>query len=258
MNLTGRTVAIALSAAGILSAQGRGAGGYLRAGEMPDMIRIAPPAPTPGSAQDIADRAIFRATRVLQGTPRWAMAQSDNTLSAAYMMSAFTCSAGVSLDARKAPRFAALVAKLLTETIAAMNPPKNKYQTKRPFLIQEGPTCVNAASLANNPDYPSGHTIFGWTTGLILAELEPDRAADIMVRARGYGENRVVCGLHNASAVEAGQIIAAALVAALHGSAAFRGDLEAARTEIVGLRAGVPTAAPSCEAEAAALATSPY
>ena len=49
---------------------------------------------------------------------------------------------------------------------------------------------------------------------MILAELEPDRASDILVRARAYGESRVVCGVHNASAVEGGRIIAAAMVAA--------------------------------------------
>jgi acid phosphatase (class A) len=152
-----------------------------------------------------------------------------------------------------------MASKLLADTTTAMNPPKNKYQAKRPFQTEDGPTCVNTASVANSPDYPSGHTIFGWTVGSILAELEPDRAADIMVRARAFGESRVVCGLHNASAVEGGRIIASAMVAALHGSPAFRADLEGVRTEIAALRAGAPVKPPvSCAAEAATVANSPY
>ncbi len=186
------------------------------------------------------------------------MAQADNAFSAAYIMTAFSCSTGLTLDAQKAPRLAALLSKLLADTTTAMNPPKDKYQAKRPFLIEDGPTCVNRASVDSSPDYPSGHTIFGWTVGSILAEIEPDRATDILVRARAYGESRVVCGVHNASAVEGGRIIAAALVDALHGSAAFRDDLKAVRTEIAALRAAAPAVPASCAAEAAVLATSPY
>jgi acid phosphatase (class A) len=139
-----------------------------------------------------------------------------------------------------------------------MNPPKDKYKTKRPFLTQEGHTCVNSSSLVSNPDYPSGHTIFSWTVGSILAEVEPDRAADIMIRARAYGENRVVCGLHNASAVEGGRIIGTALVAALHASATFRADLDAVRTEIATVRASAPAMPASCTAEAAMAGVTPY
>jgi acid phosphatase (class A) len=207
----------------------------------------------------LSDRAIFRATRALAGTPRWAMAQSDSNFTAANLMTAFSCSSGLVLDAQRTPRFAAMASKLLADTMSAMNPPKNKYQAKRPFQIEDGPTCVSPATVENSADYPSGHAIFSWTVGSILAELEPDRATGIMVRARAFGESRVVCGLHNASAVEGGRIIATAMVAALHGSATFRADLETVRTELAALRAAASTKPPaSCATEAAALAANPY
>jgi acid phosphatase (class A) len=117
---------------------------------------------------------------------------------------------------------------------------------------------VNSSALTNNPDYPSGHTIFSWTAGSVLAEVVPDRAAQIMVRARAFGENRVVCGLHSPSAVEGGRVIATALVAALHASAAFRADLEAVRTEVAALRASSPAVPASCTTEAAVVAVTPY
>jgi acid phosphatase (class A) len=253
-----RTIIIGLLVASAGCAQGRGGAGYLPASEMPDMVRIAPPPPTPGGPQNLADLAIFKSTRELEGTPRWAAAQSDNEFTAAYIMKAFSCSSGLTLDAQKTPRFAAMAAKLFADSIAAFNPPKNKYQTKRPFLTQAGNTCVNSVPLANNSDYPSGHTVLGWTVGSILAEVEPDRAADILVRARAFGENRVVCGVHTASAVEGGRMIAAALVAALHGSASFRSDLEAVRTESAVARESAPAAPASCAAEAATLSKTPY
>ena len=40
----------------------------------------------------------------------------------------------------------------------AVDRSKDIYKRKRPFLIDEGPTCVpKTASLAASPDYPSGH-----------------------------------------------------------------------------------------------------
>src|SRR5436190_651608 len=70
---------------------------------------------------------------------------------------------------------------------------------------------ANATNLVNNSDYPSAHTVYGWSWGLVLAELDPDRATDIMIRALAYRESRVVCTVHNASAIEAGRMIAGSL-----------------------------------------------
>jgi acid phosphatase (class A) len=230
--------------------------GYLAGSALPDMIRVLPPAPVSGGPVDAADRAIFRATRSLEGTPRWTLARDDNDLSVAYLLSAFRCSTGLPLDARSTPRLAALLGRLREDAFGAMDPPKNKYQRKRPFLVQQGPVCIqDTSALVNDGDYPSGHTMIGWVTGLILAELVPDHSADILVRARAYGESRAVCGVHNASAVQAGRTAGSALLAALQGSAAFRADLEAARAELAALHAGKPA---SCVKEAAVLATSPY
>jgi len=247
-----------LLAAGFACPQAAPRGGYLPGSQMPDMIRIIPPPPTLGDSRDVGDRAIFKATRALEGSPRWRMAQSDNDFAVPGLMKAFSCSAGLTLDPQNAPRLSGALTRVLDDTTAAMNPAKDKYQVKRPFMLAEGSVCINPSSLSKSPDYPSGHTIFGWAVGSILAEIEPDRAAEIMARARAFGESRVVCGVHNASAVEAGRMIGTAMVAALHGSAVFRADMDAVRTEIAALRAKNPTAGLSCAAEAATLATSPY
>jgi acid phosphatase (class A) len=114
-----------------------------------------------------------------------------------------------------------------------------------PLPDRRGPICVDKTEgLAKSPDYPSGHTTWGWTVGLVLAEADPAHATAILSRARAFGESRLVCGVHNASAIEAGRTNAAALVAALHGSKAFRDDLDAVRDEIAELRKSA-TARPS-------------
>ena len=69
----------------------------------------------------------------------------------------------------------------------------------------------------------------------------------------------MICGVHTASAVDAGRANGAALVAALHTSSAFRADLDLARAEIANLRsAGHSPDAAKCEAEAELIATQAY
>ena len=94
--------------------------------------------------------------------------------------------------------------------------------------------------------------------GLMLAQAEPDRATEILTRARAYGESRVVCGVHNASAIEAGRTNGAAVVAALNGDPAFRADIAAVAKEIARLRAAGAQSAQACAAEAALTATTPW
>lgn len=246
--------ALALLAAG--SAPAEPPRGYL--GEAgPDTIAILPPAPIAGSTRYEADRTMFLATRRLKDTPRWKLAQDD--VDQKLILKDMACALGVELTPRNAPKTTALVTKIGPDVGRATNRPKEFYNRQRPYLVDEGPICVErTGALAASADYPSGHTTWGWTVGLILAELAPDRAVPIFNRARAYGESRLVCGVHNMSAVEAGRTNASIVVAALHGSAEFRKDLEAARKEVaVARKAGPAPDAGPCDAEAK-LVASPY
>ena len=94
---------------------------------------------------------------------------------------------------------------------------------------------------------------------LILAELMPDRATEILARGRAFGESRIICGAHSLSAVQAGWLAGAAATAVLHGSAAFRADMEAAREEVAKIREHVPPPDPTaCRAQTEALAKAAY
>jgi acid phosphatase (class A) len=92
-----------------------------------------------------------------------------------------------------------------------------------------------------------------------MAELAPDRSTEILVRAKAFGESRLVCGVHNLSAVEAGRMNASIVVAALHGSPEFRRDMEAVRQEVAAARKAGPAPDPAtCAKEAELTAKSPY
>lgn len=224
----------------------------------PDTYRILPLAPVAGSIRYQADRATFLATRSLKDSPRWALAIND--VSIANTMKDMSCAVGVELTPQNAPRFSALIQRAGPDIGWATNHPKDIYKRQRPYQIDEGPTCVEKSEALNkSPDYPSGHVTWGWTVGLILAELVPDRATEVLIRARAFGESRLVCGVHNMSAVESGRSNASILVAGLHGSAEFRKDMDAARIEIAKARAAGPAPDPAaCAAEAALTKDSPY
>lgn len=233
--------------------------GYLSDASALHMAEVLPAAPKSGSARYEADRQVFRETRKLEGTPRWALATSDVNLEVPDMLHDFSCAMGVSMDAAHLPRLAALLKKVDDDGVRVTEPAKKANQRQRPFLIDEGAVCQSKEKLARSFDYPSGHATWGWTVGLILTELAPDRANDVLLRARSFADSRVVCGAHNLSAIQAGQINASAIVARLHAEPAFEADMVAARKELDVLRAsGAATQGGQCETERTLIENAPY
>lgn len=221
----------ALMLASAIIAAPAGAQRYL-SGPGVALIDVLPPAPVVGSPADAADRAAFRATRVEQGSPRWRQAIADVDEAVPAMLADFAVAAGRPLSPTATPALARLLTRMRGDVAAAINAVKPVYARKRPFLVDAGPICQPRAALEKSFDYPSGHTGWGTSVALVLAELMPARASQILERGRDYGDSRIICGAHNASAVAAGRQAAAAVVARLHGDAGFRADLDAARAEL--------------------------
>lgn len=220
---------------------------------------LLPAAPKAGSPRYEADRQVFRATRPLEGTPRWTLAQQDVDYATPRLMADFSCAMGVSLETSRLPKLAALVDQTSRAAEASTAPAKKANQRQRPFLIDPGATCQSTVPLSHSFDYPSGHATRGWATGLVLAELAPDRATDLLLRARAFADSRVVCGVHNLSAIEAGAMNGAAVVAVLHASPSFQASLADAKRELDAYRqASTAGAGPQCPAERALIEATPY
>lgn len=247
-------ILVALGAAAVATAQPEQPA-YLGPAATPDGLKLLPPPPKSGSAADVADKRIFDETRALQGTPRWALATSDVETGP---FETYACALGMALSPEMAPRLAQVLDRASTGGLVGAV--KAHYGVKRPYLGGDAPICqARTDHLAGNGDYPSGHTAGGWMEAMILAELVPDHATAILARGRAFGESRAVCGAHSASAVQAGFMAGSAVVAALHGSAEFRADMDAARAELDRIRASAPAPpAARCRAEAEALSVAPY
>ncbi len=228
-------------------------GGYLAPDRTPDAVPLLGPPPPDGSGTKLGDIATYRATRALLDKPRGRLATRDAVYGADALMQDFACALGVSINPHKAPALNHLLSRMGVDSGQVMGHAKLVYKRPRPFVELGGPICVaRDDELSKSYSYPSGHSTYSWTAGLILAELAPDRSGEILARARVYGESRVVCGVHYASDVQAGRLAASALFGALNANATFEADLAQARTELEALRAspGAEPDAGECRIEA--------
>ena len=233
--------------------------GYLGAAAVPDTLSILPPPPAKGSLPEQWDRKVFTDTRALVGKPRWTLAAKD----AVDYFTVYDCVFGVRLESASLPKTFALLRRVGSDASLVTNRPKDHYQRPRPFIGTTQAICREdqREGLTKSWSYPSGHATFGWAAGLIMAELAPDKATAILMRARAFGESRTVCGVHYVSDIEEARTNGSALVATLHGNGDFRADIEAARAELAAWRAkgGAPAPDPAlCKMEAEASAHTPW
>ncbi|WP_197976481.1 Ca2+-dependent phosphoinositide-specific phospholipase C [Sphingomonas sp. CFBP 13720] len=209
-------------------------GGYLDAASRPDLTRILPGPPAPGTSAAQADAGDFATTRTLAGTARWRQAQADVSDD---LPARFREAIGFAIDLDRLPGLARLLARFGADRSAAVSAAKRHWQSRRPFVGNTLPICEpRTEALAANGDYPSGHTASGMAFALLMAELLPDRATAILARGRDYADSRRICGSHSASAVQGGLLAAAAVVSAAHASAGFREDLIDAQNELLAAR----------------------
>jgi acid phosphatase (class A) len=230
--------------------------GYLSKTDRIDSLALSPPPPVAGSAAFARDEAVAKAALALQGGGRWDLAVGDADLKLPGAAQSFACALGVRLDPERAPRLFGLLGRTISDLGQSTSAAKIRYMRPRPFTVDGAPSCTPQfdAGLRRDGSYPSGHSAVGWGWGLILAELAPDRADALVARGRAFGQSRVICNVHWQSDVEEGRMVAAAVVARLHGDPQFRSDLEAARAEVAGLRKAAAAPGRDCAAEAAILA----
>jgi len=232
-------------------------GGYLSRTAVPNSATLLPPPPAMGSAAQAADADIYRATRAFRDGPRWTLATQDALLKFPDVLGTFSCAVGAPLDETATPRLAAFMRRSVSDAALATYGAKNLYQRRRPFLEFKEATCTpqDEPRLERDGSYPSGHTSIGWAWALLLAEMAPDRADAILARGYAFGQSRVICGAHWQSDVNEGRTVGAAVIARLHGEAAFNADLQAAKEELNAVRAKQLPPSRDCAVEAAQLAT---
>jgi acid phosphatase (class A) len=146
-------------------------------------------------------------------------------------MFAFKAVFGANFTADVLPMTAALGAHVKNEQSVVGGQLKRYYQRPRPY--QTDITLHPVCELKTEHDsYPSGHGLTGYLEAFTLAEIAPEKRTEILARADDYAYNRLVCGVHYPSDVEASRKAAYAVFGYMLATPKFQRDLAAAREEM--------------------------
>lgn len=227
---------------------------YLGPRGLPDSAKIVAAPPAEGSAEWARDVAASQAGLALATTARFTLAAQDADLFTPTAPSALSCAAGVELGTGQIPALDHLLRRSIPDFGLSTSAAKKLYSRARPFMINHQPSCTPAdeAFLRGDGSYPSGHSAIGYGWALVLAEVFPQRSAQILARGKAFGESRRICNVHWKSDIEAGQLVAQAVMDRLKTNPAFTADLAAARAQIE--KSPPPAPKRDCAAEQATLA----
>jgi acid phosphatase (class A) len=157
------------------------------------------------------------------------------------LYSRFAQAFGRPIDPKSSPTVLTMLDRALLDVDFTASRAKDHFSRPRPFQrmhLRRVCDANDAPEPEEHPmhgaSYPSGHSTHGWAVAEILARVAPDRAEALMKRAQEYEESRLVCGMHFPTDVEAGHLVATAVVAHLDASREFQADLTRARREYSG------------------------
>lgn len=212
---------------------------YLTIDDVVNSADFLPAPPDSGSAVWLADVERYHEGKALRDTERGHQAVLDAFVHADSLPQAFSEAFGYEISPTNTPATYRLITHMREDAgDLATRHAKQKYMRQRPFMVFNEPTPLPAqeAELRNNGSYPSGHSAIGYAVALVLSEINPDRAQEIMQRGYDIGESRVILGFHFDSDVRAGRMCASMVVPVLHSNPEFLRDLNAAKHEIATLR----------------------
>jgi acid phosphatase (class A) len=128
------------------------------------------------------------------------------------------------------PKFAAFFDRVVETEGAVVDPAKDVWKRPRPHLYSD--LVKPVVPLSKSGSYPSGHATVGTLMGIELANMLPEKRAEIMARAWEFGHNRVVGGIHYASDIEMGRISGTVIAQTISTHPDFKEEFEAAKTEL--------------------------
>ena len=207
---------------------------YFSTDELPDLIKCLPPPPSFNSPEFSYDVVRYQWGKIQRlDSVRAAIARRDAVWSYDALLAEFSIPFGLTLSRTETPEIWKLMETSLATTDQMRVAPKAYYHRLRPFELYEEHllSMETEAELSGEGSYPSGHTMRGWLTALLLAEINPARADTLYARGWMYSESRVIEGAHWQSDIDATRAGASIAYAALHTSPEFLVQLQKAKTE---------------------------
>ncbi len=202
-------------------------GAYLAPGAV-NLTRLLPPPPAAGSAEE---RAELDELLRLQATRTPAQAQrahDDATVSIFRLADAL--GSPPNFTPQQLPLTTQLFQRIVQDEGQSVDAAKNAFGRPRPFFTESRLNPV--ADKPPSASYPSGHTIWVVSCAIVLADMVPERRAQIFARADEYAHNREEAGVHYPSDVAAGHLAGTVLAAEFFDSPRFLADEAAATVEL--------------------------
>lgn len=136
----------------------------------------------------------------------------------------------IKFDAAKLAPCDEFFLKRRKEEKAIVEAAKNAFCRPRPFVTTGNSLHpVGEAKPDVSYSYPSGHSTYGATVGFLLAEMLPEKKAEIYSRINDYAHSRMIAGVHFRSDVEAGKLFGAVIGTSLFAKPEFRAEFEEAK-----------------------------
>ncbi|HLZ82047.1 MAG TPA: phosphatase PAP2 family protein [Caulobacteraceae bacterium] len=228
-HLLGLAAAMAMLAGSVVAAPPP-TDGYLN---LTPLGYAVPPAPTDPLALEL-DLVQVRAAHPSPTAIQWQEAASDaDAYNAEDIVRRFDDATGELLYQGDRPLLVAMLRKIIIDTGAYAGQAKTANPRPRPYVEDPSITPCNTNFLAGTEQqsYPSGHAMNGYVVAIVLGDVFPTRRQAILARGARYGDNRVACGVHHPSDVEAGRLLGIAYYHRLSALPAFEADLDCAKAE---------------------------
>lgn len=142
--------------------------------------------------------------------------------------------AALGLDPRNPPalpRLARLAERVEDDVRIYVRAAKDHFRRLRPYEIEPRlEPCIE--NVKGDLSYPSGHAAFAWALYFLLKDMVPERRTELEARTREYARQRMVCGVHFPSDLEAGRLAASRVMDAMSRVPRFREEFRAAAQEL--------------------------
>lgn len=191
-----------------------------------DLTQLLAPPPilgTPASDADLQQVLIWQKSRT---DAQIKLADADTHKS----VFRFSDVLGAGFDASKLPLTATLFERVAKQGAVPMKAAKAFWKRPRPYNSSSD-VHPGIETEGTSPSYPSGHATFAYLTAEMLAQMVPEKRAEIFARADSFALGRVIGGVHYPSDIEAGKVSGTLIAAAMLQSPALRADLLAATAE---------------------------
>lgn len=209
-------------------------GSNMIAQTVPDAGEFLPGPPEETTVEYIKDYLQYAWGKTMRGTELGQQAQSDFNAKAPYYLDAFSKAMGVTLSSTETPYIAELFEYCMEYGNKSIEQAKISFPFfRRPYARLGEPSLIplQENDYLNESSYPSREALMGWMYALLLTEICPGKQDVILNCGYTFGQASVITGYHWDSDVQAGRLLACALVCRLHNHNGVNSMINSAKAE---------------------------